>query len=452
MKNTMKNLRIRILGTIKRISRLVKVFFKVHKSFLKYSSIVVISLAIIVASIFIFSDVKIDLSFLKAPTPTATVAVTATPTAVATSTPLAHIYGNSQLIILDCSTFNDDGYIEQTASEFSIANDMQGSYTKVDESVFIKTYYEMVEAGNPPNVVIAPNHLIIQLGAFEDITDINKEVLFNSAAQGAVKEDKIPLALSMYGYFFRVDLLYVLSLDVPRLPQNIAKMAEKMRSDNVYDYLKYTEKNELKADRKDEFLTSRYGFGFPGGDVGGELFLQTAMDLAMKDGINFMYDVEYMWDEVHLPPDTVYARDASIVKAYMNDALCGVYAPAILFEELLNNPDLYYGTQVVPYLGSEPIYTANVTYCAIPEGSDVQVASNFLSILYHGGNVDKIITQNHIAYLPVSLFLTQNSHWTGAFSDDVQIIFYEGDPYTSALERIILADEDVESALAKYID
>lgn len=452
MKSTLTNFLIRILGIIKRTTRLVKVFFKQNNSLFKYASIIILFLAVVLTSIFLFSDLDIDLSFLKNNRATAEVDITPAPTTVPTPTPLAHIYGNSPLVILDCSSFNDDGYIEKAAHDFSIANDIEGSYTKVDDSVFIKTYNDMADKGNKPNVIIAPNNLITQLGEFEDITDINDEILFNHAAMGAVRDDKIPLALSMYGYFFRVDLLFVMSLDVPRLPQNILNVAEKMRSDNAYDYLRYTEKNKAKSDRKDEFKTSRYGFGFPGGDVGGELFMQTSTDLAIKDSINFMYDIEYMWDEMFLPPDTVYSNDNTIVNAYLNDALCGVYAPAILFEELLKNPDLYNGTQVVPYLGAEPIYTANVTYCAIPKGSDKQVASNFLSILYYGGNVDKIIAKNHIAYLPISLFFTQSSNWTNAFDEESKIVFYEDDKYTSALERIILAGEAVEDALSKFLD
>ena len=287
------------------------------------------------------------------------------------------------------------------------------------------------------------------LGAFEDVSRINGEVLFNNAAKATLKNDRIPIALKMYGYFFRSDLLFAMSHDVPREYNELERLGKRLRSDYAYEYLRYTEESELLAERKDLFLTSRYGFGFPGGDVGGQLFAQQAMTVEFEDGSNVLYEIKYMWDEIYLPPDTAYASDGVIEQAYINDALTGVFAPATLYEQVYKYSELYSNTQVKPYLGREPVFTADVIYCAVPEGGDAEVAANFLSILYNGGNLDKIIAQNHTAYLPVSNFLNPASPWKAAMNEGSRIIYYENDYYTQVIKHIILAGEDVETALSK---
>lgn len=449
MKSALINFLTGIQGLIKRILRLLRVFLKQKKSIIKYVLLGIFSVAAVFLIIFLMSGEALNFSLLSSPSPTATLKITSTPTSISTATPIAHIYGNSPLVILDSSSFKDNGYIEQVAKEFNTANNLDGQYIKVDEGQFINTYKQMVLNDNTPNVVIAPNDLILQLGKLQDISKLSDEILFNKAALGALKDDKLPIALSMYGYFFRVDLLYVMTHDVPREYDKLLKMSKVMRSDNVYSHLKHSEEDEVKKDRKDEFLTSRYGFGFPGGDVGGQLFIKQAMAQQYEDETTFLHDIKYMWEELYLPPDTAYSADTNMINAFMNDALVGVFAPATLFEELIKDTDLYYNTQVKPYLGRDPIYTANVIYCAVPETGDIEVATNFLSKLYNGGNLDKIIVQNHLAYLPVSLFYNQSSPWIGALNENTKIIYYEDDVYIKALKHIILAGEDVEDALAK---
>ena len=253
----------------------------------------------------------------------------------------------------------------------------------------------------------------------------------------------------MYGYFFRVDLLFAMSHEVPREYDEFEKLGERLRSDFAYRYLKYTEKSEILSDRADEFLTSRYGFGFPGGDVGGQLFVEQAIAYPFEDGTNILHEIKTMWDEIYLPPDTAYASDEVIEEAYLNDALVGVYSSGALYEKMLSNSQLFYNTQVKPYLGKDAVFTAHTIYCAAPESGNAEVASNFLSMLYNGGNLDKIIAQNHTAYLPISNFLNPSSPWRDALNDTSKIIFYEDDNYIQALKYIIMAGEDVENALAK---
>ena len=175
-------------------------------------------------------------------------------------------------MILDASEFNDNDYISQKAGEFGVLNDFIGQYIKVSPSDFLETYSQMELQGNTPNLIIASNDLLLELGSFQDISSLQNEVLFNNASKVALRDDKIPIALEMYGYFFRVDLLFVMSHEVPREYSELENLGNRLRSDYAYDYLKYTEENELLSDRADEFLTSRYGFGFPGGDIGGQTF------------------------------------------------------------------------------------------------------------------------------------------------------------------------------------
>lgn len=449
MKNTISNILLKISGFLKRLSRLSRVFFTQNKSIIKYSSLGLVSAAAIVVIIILLSGGTLGLSFLTAPTPTETISITPSPTAVPSPTPIVHIYGNSPLVILDASEFNDSGYISQVAQEFGVQNDLPGEYLKVKPQEFIETFRIMQEAGNAPNLVIAPNNLLIELGTFEDISQINSEVLFNNAASGAVKNDRIPVALKMYGYFFRVDLLFAMSHDVPRQYDELESLGKRLRSDYAYDYLKYTEKSELLAERKDEFLSSRYGFGFPGGDVGGQLFVAQAIATQFEDGTNILHEIKNMWEEIYLPPDTVYASDSVLELAYMNDALAGVFTSGTLYERLFENSELYYSTQIKPSLGKDPVFTASVIYCAVPEGGDSEVAANFLSMLYRGGTLDKIIAQNHTAYLPISNFLNEGSPWKNAFNENSKIIYYEDDYYLQALKHIILAGEEVDAALSK---
>lgn len=448
MINNMKNLLIRFLGFYKRFLRQLNVYINHNKTKFRYTLIGVSALSLIAVIIVLISGETLDLSNFTNPAPTVIIQITPT-LPIATATPIKHIYGDVPLVILECITFNDNDYIAKAAYEFGVQNDIEGSYTRVERNKFISTYNEMVKNENKPNVIIAPNDIIMKLGNFEDISSINDEILFNNAAKGAVKNDKIPIALAMYGYFFRVDLLYLLSFDIPHTYNDIKSLSEQMRSDNAYKYLSYKEKDKLKSEKKDEFNTSRYGFGFSGGDVGGGLFISQAIMETYEDGTNILDDVKYMWDELYLPPDTIYSTDDNMIKAYLNDALCAVFAPATLYEELFNDSELYYGTQIKPYIGSTPTYMANVIYCAIPEGSNIDVGTNFLSKLYNGGNVDKIIVQNHMAYLPISLFYNQASPWIGALNESTEVIFYENDVYLTILKHIILAGEDVETAIKK---
>ena len=445
----MKNIFIRISGFFKRLSRLARVFFTQNKSVIKYTSLGLASVISIAVIIILLSGVPLDLSFLSRATPTPTQMPAPTATQVPTPAPAAHIYGNSPLVILDASEFNDSGYIAQVAQEFGVSNDLPGEYHKVGPAEFLDAFAQMAEAGNTPNLVIAPNSLLIKLGAFEDISRINSEVLFNNAAKGALKGDRIPIALKMYGYFFRVDLLFPMSHDVPREYDELERLGKRLRSDFAYEHLKYSEENELLAERKDLFQTSRYGFGFPGGDVGGQLFAQQGMAVQFEGGSNILYEIKYMWDEVYLPPDTAYASDGVIEQAYINDALVGVFAPATLYEQIYKYSELFNNTQVKPYLGKDPVFTADVIYCAVPGGGDAEVAANFLSMLYNGGNLDKIIAQNHTAWLPVSNFLNPNTPWKNAMNEDSKMIYYENGDYTQVIKYIILAGEDVESALTK---
>ena len=120
---------------------------------------------------------------LSTPTPTAS----PTPTPQYSPTPVPHIYGDSPLIVLDCSGLSDSGYIGQTAAYFGEQNLLEGEYIKAAPEDFLDTYAQMSEQGNTPNVVIAPNDLLMQIGQFQDISSINQEVLFNGAAQQAQK-------------------------------------------------------------------------------------------------------------------------------------------------------------------------------------------------------------------------------------------------------------------------
>ena len=449
MKTTLTNYLIRLLGFLKRTLRLIKVFINQNKLITKYSVIGAVFFGAAFIIIILASNSTLGLSAQLVPSPNDTALITPISTSIPTAAQAVHINGNAPLIVLDCSTINDNDYIKQTAFNFGIQNDIKVQYIKVDEKSFIETYNAMVQNNNKPNVVIAPNDLIMQLGEFEDISYINDEILFNKASKGAVRNDKIPLALSMYGYFFRADLLYLMSQQIPKKYQDILPLSETMRSDRAYSYMKDKQEDIIKAEKKDEFLTSRYGFSFAGGDVAGELFLKQAMAEVYQDNSNILHDIEFMWDELYLPPDVVYSIDENMVDAFLNDALCAVFAPAILYEKLIENQKLYYGTQIKPYLGEKPVYTANVIYCAIPDGSDVKTASSFISILYSGGNLDKIIVQNHTAILPISMFYNQSSPWIGALNEDTEIIYYENDVYINALKRIILAGESVETAVSK---
>jgi hypothetical protein len=127
----------------------------------------------------------------------------------------------------------------------------------------------------------------------------------------------------------------------------------------------------------------------------------------------------------------------------------GVFTSGELYETLLvSYPELYSNTQVKPHLSNDPVFTANAIYCAVPEDADAETAKNFLSMLYNGGNLDKLIAQNHTAYLPVSNFLNPESPWKDALNQGSRIIFYENDYYIKVLRQILMAGEDVESALS----
>ena len=431
------------------MARLRRVFFTQNKSAIRYTSLGTVSLAAIAVIVALLAGGTLGLDFLMPDLSTPTPTVTPTPEPQYSPTPVPHIYGTSPLIVLDCSGLNDSGYIGQTAAYFGEQNLIEGQYIKAAPEDFLETYAQMAEDGNTPNVVIAPNDLLIKLGQFQDISLINQEVLFNSAAQQALKDDRIPIALKMYGYFFRVDLLFAMSHDVPREYDGFEWLGKRLRSDFAYEYLRYTEENKLLADRKDEFLTSRYGFGFPAADIGGELFIEQAMEHPYADGTNVLYQLKTMWEEIYLPPDTPYASGDTITSAYLNDALVGVFAPGTLYETLLASyPELYSNTQVKPYLSVDPVFTANVIYCAVPEGADAETAKNFLSMLYNGGNLDKLIAQNHTAYLPVSNFLNPESPWKDALNQGSRLIFYEDDYYIRVLEQILMAGEDVDGALS----
>lgn len=448
MKKVFTNTFIRIKGFAKRIIRPLRIFLTYNKSKIKYTMIAIavsLSLAVIVIVI-LNSDITFK-DFIK-PTMKPTEAAASTPLALPTTTPIANIYGSAPLVILDASEFEDNNYISQKALEFGAQNGIDGQYVKVSPSEFLNTYENMVKEGNTPNLVIASNDLIGAIGSFEDISSLHSEILFNNASSDAVKDDKIPIALEMYGYFFRVDLLFALSHEVPREYHQLENMANRLRSDFAYDYLKYEEESELLSDRADLFLTSRYGFGFPGDDIGGQLFIQQSISTQFEDGTNILHEVKRMWDESYLPPDTAYASDSNIITAYMNDGLVGVYSSGKLYERLYENSERYYGTQIKPFLGKEAVYTANVIYCAIPQGTNFEVATNFLSILYYGGILDKIIAQNHTAFLPISNFLNDGSPWKAALGEDSKMIYFEDDYYMQTIKQIILAGEDVESALS----
>ena len=449
MKKKSSNISIRISGFFKRLARLKRVFFTQNKSAIKYTSLGTVSLAAVAVIVALLAGGTLGLESLipdfSTPTPTAS----PTPVPQYSPTPVPHIYGASPLIVLDGSGLNDSGYIGQTAAYFGKQNFLEGEYIKAAPEDFLETYAQMAEQGNTPNVVIAPNDLLMQLGQFQDISSINQEVLFNGAAEQAQKSDRIPVALKMYGYFFRVDLLFAMSHEVPREYDGFEWLGKRLRSDFAYEYLRYTEENKLLSDRKDEFLTSRYGFGFPAADIGGQLFIEQAILRPYGDGTNVLHQLKTMWEEIYLPPDTPYATDGTIASAYINDALVGVFASGTLYETLLAAyPELYNNTQIKPHLSNDPVFAADAIYCAVPEGADAETAKNFLSMLYNGGNLDKLIAQNHTAYLPVSNFLNPESPWKDALNQGSRILFYENDDYIKVLKQILLASEDVDAALS----
>ncbi len=444
----MKNTFIKISGSFKRFQRRLRIFSTQNKTLIRYLFLSAVSIASIAVIVVMLSGSNLGLEMLFKTEPTPTPAPTAIPTPEPTATPIPHIYGDEPLVILDCSEFEDEGYILKIAQEFGALNNYETQYQKVSPDDFIELYNQMVADGNTPNLVIAPNSILLELEGFEDISRLKSEVLLNNAAAGAVYDDKFPIALEMYGYYFRVDLMYVMSHEVPREYNDLENLGERLRSDFAYDYLRYDEENEQLKDRKDEFLTSRYGFGFPGGDIGGELFISQAMTSVFEDGTNVMHEIKTMWDEIYLPPDTAYASDDVIINAYMNDALVGVYTTGRLYEKLYTNPNLFNATQTKPYLSRNAVYTANVIYCAVPQGENAEVSANFLSMLYNGGNLDKIIAQNHTAYLPVSYFVNSNSPWKDALNDESKMIYYEGDSFIAALNDVIMKNKDVEEALS----
>lgn len=443
MKNSLINFLIRSIGAFKRSIRRRKVFSKQNSKAITYTTLGAVSLVAVTVIIILIFGGNLELPSLPKPSPK--VEETPIPTSTPTSIPVSHIYGESPLVVLDCSSINDSDFIRQTVEAFGQDNNIESQYIKVSQGDFKQTYKNMKEAGNAPSVVIAPHHLITMIGELENISDVSQEVLFNKVAQGALKDDMIPLALSMYGYFFRTDLLYTMSQDMPRGYSDIVKIAESMRSDKAYKYLTTREKDKNKKDKKDLFKTSRYGFGFSGGDVGGALFIEQALTSQQNDDNNILHNIKYLWDEIYLPPDTVYSLDSSIEKSFLNNGLCSVFAQGTLYEELASRNDIDFS--VKPYIGTQPIYSTNVIYCSVPENSDVEVATNFLSVLYNGGKLDKLIVQNHTAFLPVSNFYNPNSPWIGAFNEKSQIIYYEKDVYLSTLKHIILAGEDVKKAI-----
>jgi hypothetical protein len=137
--------------------------------------------------------------------------------------------------------------------------------------------------------------------------------------------------------------------------------------------------------------------------------------------------------------------DTNIEKSFLNDGLCSAFNCGTLYEKLLQRNDIDFS--IKPYIGSHPIYCTNVIYCAIPKNSDKETTTNFLSMLYNGGKLDKIIVQNHTAFLPVSNFYNENSPWIGAFNEQSKVIYYDKDVYLSALKHIILAGEDINTAI-----
>jgi hypothetical protein len=442
MKNTLTNFLIRTIGAIKRSIRRRKVFRQQHSKAILYTTLSTVSLIAVTIIIVLINGS--NLKFPELPKRTPKVEASPTPLPSPTSAPVSHIYDEAPLIVLDCSELNDNGFIYQTVSSFGQQNDLKSQYIKVSQNDFLKTYKSMTEANNTPSVIIAPSHLIGKLGELHNISNVGQEVLFNKVAQGALKEDKIPLALSMYGYFFRTDLLYIMSQDIPRTYHDLSGIAESMRSDKAYKYLSTKEHDNNKKSKLSLFETSRYGFGFSGSDIAGELFIEQAMTEQINDK-NILNDIKFMWDEIYLPPDTVYSLDSNIEKSFLNDGLCSAFAPGTLYEKLTERNDMDFS--IKPYIGSRPIYCTNVIYCAVPKNSNLETATNFLSMLYNGGTLDKIIVQNHTAFLPVSNFYNENSPWIGAFNQQSEIIYYENDVYLSVLKHIILAGEDIKKAI-----
>ncbi len=206
MKTSITNFLIRVLGFQKRIFRLIRVFLKQNISIFNYVLLGTLSVCLVAVSLFVVLNNPATIKPAEntsqiTATQSSAIENTQSPTVAPTSTPVAHIYGNSPLIVLDCSSFNDNSYIEQVANEFGVINDIQGQYVKVHESQFVSTFNSMVSEGNAPNVVIAPNDILVKLGVFEDVTQVSSQITFNSAAVNAIRNDRVPLALEMYAYF-----------------------------------------------------------------------------------------------------------------------------------------------------------------------------------------------------------------------------------------------------------
>jgi ABC-type glycerol-3-phosphate transport system substrate-binding protein len=300
MKNTLINCFIRLIGSLKRSIRRRKIFGKQHSKAILYTSLSTVSIVAVTIIIVLINGG--NLGGTTSTTPAPKLEISPSPSPSPTAIPVVHI-DKAPLVVLDCSQIDDNDFILQTVDSFGKQNNIESKYTKVSEDDFIKTYRSMAKSNNTPSVVIAPSHIIKELGELQNISDVSREVLFNKVAQGALKDDMMPLALSMYGYYFRTDLLYILSQDMPRTYHNILDIAESMRSDKAYKYLTRKEKDKNKKNKKDLFETSRYGFGFSGGDIGGELFIEQAITEQIDDK-NILHDIKFMWDELYLPPDT----------------------------------------------------------------------------------------------------------------------------------------------------
>ena len=203
MKKNYSNSKIKFTAFSKRLSRLLRVFFTQNKSKIKYTSLVLASLASAVVIYALVSGGTLGPLLLTPNTPEPISTITPTPTQLATESPVPHIFGDAPLVVLDASDLSDSGYIAQIVQQFSSANNYSGEYRKVTPDKFLETYSQMKEAGNEPNVVIAQYNLLKEIGAFSDISAMESEVLFNNAAKGAVKPNMIPVALKNVRIFFQ---------------------------------------------------------------------------------------------------------------------------------------------------------------------------------------------------------------------------------------------------------
>lgn len=313
------------------------------------------------------------------------------------------------LIVLDASGIDDGGYFEELADIINAEIAQKGRYVRCLPGELPEVYAKLASQGQKPNVVMGPDGLVAAIGGLADISGVYGQLYFNEAADRCVTKTTLPLALSMYAYYFRMDIMHDMRVYVPRSYGQLSEASALIAAKN----------SQLRA------------FAFEPGTEGCQLMLQQMVRPKGSD----IYECINMLSEMRARELLLedFEGGGAIARSLKEGSAVMAFAPGDLYAQLLPDRELRELVQVKPWLGNDESYTASVISCAITAGPGYEAAQRYLVRLFREG-IDPIIVDRNPQLVNPGMEYSLDSPWAGVLTNGESLILLNGNMmYSDAL-------------------